>query len=128
MEQQLKDQKIKITPQRMELIRKLKELEKTHPSFNSIYQAVIETHPNVSRSTVHENLKLLVNKGIIRRFYYKGESRYEMNHEPHINLAEPNGNIKDIQNDKIRKKLEEIKKIIKEEEGIEIKNLLVLLE
>lgn len=128
MEKKLKEHKIKITPQRIELIRKLRELEKTHPSFNSVYSAIRDTHPNVSRSTVHENLKLLVKKEIIRRFYYNGETRYELNQKLHINLAEANGIIRDIENDKIHAHLEEIKRILKEDEKLEIKNLLVIVE
>jgi Fur family transcriptional regulator, peroxide stress response regulator len=128
MEEKLKAEKIKITPQRREIIRKLTELKKTHPSFNQIYRAIKETQPNVSRSTVHENLKLLVQRGIIRSFNYKGETRYEMSPEPHVNLAEFNGEIKDIKNEKLNVKLDEIIKILNEEEGIEIKSLLVLVE
>ncbi|MBI5459774.1 Fur family transcriptional regulator [Methanobacterium sp.] len=128
MEKKLTDEKIKITPQRREIIKKLNELEKTHPSFNQIYRAIKETQPNVSRSTVHENLKLLVQRGIIRSFNYKGETRYEMSPEPHVNLAEFNGEIKDIKNEKINGKLDEIINILNEEENIEIKSLLVLVE
>lgn len=128
MEKKLQKEKIKITPQRIELIRRLRELEKTHPSFNNVYQAIKETYPNVSRSTVHENLKLLVKKGMIRRFYYKGETRYEINQKLHINRVESDGTIRDIENDKINAHLKEIERIIKEDEKIEIKNLLVLIE
>lgn len=124
----MKEEKIKITPQRMEIIRRLEELEKTHPSFNQIYQSIKETQPNVSRSTVHDNLKLLVERGIIRSFNYKGETRYEMSQEPHVNLAEFNKNITDIKNEKINKMLDEIVHILNKEEGIEIKSLLVLVE
>ncbi len=124
----MKEEKIKITPQRREIIRRLEELEKTHPSFNQIYQSIKETQPNVSRSTVHDNLKLLVERGIIRSFNYKGETRYEMSQEPHVNLAEFNKNITDIKNEKINKMLDEIVHILNEEEGIEIKSLLVLVE
>jgi Fur family transcriptional regulator, peroxide stress response regulator len=128
MEEKLKAEKIKITPQRREITRILSELEKTHPSFNQIYRAIKETQPNVSRSTVHENLKLLVQKGIIWSFNYKGETRYEMSPEPHVNLADLNGEIKDIENEKLNVKLDEIINILNEEEGIEIKSLLVLVE
>lgn len=124
----MKEEKIKITPQRREIIRRLEELEKTHPSFNQIYQSIKETQPNVSRSTVHDNLKLLVERGIIRSFNYKGETRYEMSQDPHVNLAEFNKNITDIKNEKINKMLDEIVHILNEEEGIEIKSLLVLVE
>ncbi len=128
MEEKLKKEKIKITPQRRELIRKLKELEETHPSFNQIYQAVKETQPSVSRSTVHDNLKLLVQRGIIRSFNYKGETRYEMSQNPHVNLAEFNKDIIDIKNEKVNRMLDEIVHILNEEEEIEIKSLLVLVE
>ena len=128
MEDKLKAEKIKITPQRREIIRILHALEKKHPSFNQIYRTIKETQPNVSRSTVHENLKLLVQRGIIWSFNYKGETRYEMSPEPHVNLAEFNGEIKDIKNEKLDVKLDEIIKILNEEEGIEIKSLLVLVE
>jgi Fur family peroxide stress response transcriptional regulator len=70
----------------------------------------------------------LVKLGIIRSFHYKGEVRYEMNSEPHVNLAEPNGTIRDIKNDEIKKHLADIERIIKEEEGIKIKTLLVIVE
>jgi Fur family transcriptional regulator, peroxide stress response regulator len=134
MERKLKEKKIKITPQRLELTRILEELNETHPSFNDIYKAMKAIHPNVSRSTVHENLKLLVELGIIQSFHYKGEVRYEMDPEPHVNLAEPSGTIRDIKNHEIKKHLEEIERIMKEEnykkekKYIKIKTLLVLVE
>jgi Fe2+ or Zn2+ uptake regulation protein len=128
MENFLREHKIKITPQRMELIRILKEFGNVHPSFNGIYQSVKATHPNVSRSTVYENLKLLVKLGVIRSFHYKGEIRYEMDPEPHVNLAEPDGTITDIKNSAIQKHLAEIQRILKEEKGIELKTLLVIAE
>jgi Fur family transcriptional regulator, peroxide stress response regulator len=128
IEEKLREQKIKITPQRLELIKKLKELKNTHPSFNRIYKAITEIHPNVSRSTVHENLKLLVELGVIRSFHYKGQTRYEMNLEPHVNLAEFDGTIRDIKNYEINKHLQEIVRILKEDEGIKVKSLLTLVE
>lgn len=112
----------------MELIRILKELGNTHPSFNGIYQAIKATHPNVSRSTVYENLKLLVELGVIQSFHYKGEIRYEMDLEPHVNLAEPDGIITDIKNPEILKHLEEIQCILKEEEGLKPRTILVIVD
>lgn len=128
MEEKLKEKNIKITLQRIELIRTLEELKDVHPSFNEVYKSIQSTHPSVSRSTVHENLKLLVELGIIKSFHYKGEIRYEMNLEPHVNLADSNGVIKDITNDKILKHVEEIVKIMKEDEKKDITALLVLME
>ena len=128
MEEKFREHGIKITPQRLELIKKLKELEKYHPSFNDVYNAVEATCPSVSRSTVHGNLKLLVELGIIKNFHYNGEVRYEMNSEPHVNLAESNGKIRDIENDEIKKHLAEIGRILNEEEKIKFKTIMVLVE
>ncbi len=128
MEILLREKKIKITPQRVELIRILNEFKAVHPSFNVIYKAMNATHPRVSRSTVYENLKLYVELGIIHSFHYNGEIRYEMNLEPHVNLAESSGIIKDIENQDIRKHLKEIERILMEDENIKIKTFLVLVE
>jgi Fur family peroxide stress response transcriptional regulator len=128
MEEKFREYGIKITPQRRELIKKLKEFENSHPSFNDVYKAVKSTYPNISSSTVYENLKLLVELGIIRSFHYKGEIRYEMNCEPHINLAGPDGKIRDIKNDKIKKHLAEIGRILNEDEKIRYKMIMVIVE
>lgn len=128
MEKEFREHGVKVTPQRLELIKKLKELEKSHPSFNEIFKAVKSTQPSVSRSTVHENLKLLVKLGIIRSFHYQGEIHYEMNPKTHVNLAEPDGTIRDIENDEIKSHLDEIERIISEVEGIKVKTLLVMVE
>lgn len=112
----------------MELIRILDELGNTHPSFNGIYRAIKATHPNVSRSTVYENLKLLVELGAIKSFHYQGEIRYEMDPEPHVNRVELDGSITDIRNPEILKHLEYIQRILKEAEGIETETLLVIVE
>jgi Fur family transcriptional regulator, peroxide stress response regulator len=128
MENRLRERKIKITPQRIELIRTLKELENTHPSFNEVYKSIKAVHPSVSRSTVHENLKLLVELGTIKSFHYQGQVRYEMNLEPHVNWVNENGIIIDVNNEKIKKHLDEIVRIMQEEEEIDIKSLLVLME
>lgn len=128
MEEKFREYGIKITPQRRELIKKLKELKKYHPSFNDVYRSIKATYPHISRSTVHENLKLLVELGIIRSFHYNGEIRYEMNCEPHINLVESDGKIRDIKNDKIKKYLVEIGHILNEEEKIKYKTIMVIVE
>lgn len=128
MEKRFREHGIKITPQRLELIRTLKKLEKTHPSFSEIYNTVKTIQPSVSKSTVYENLKLLVKLGIIKGFHYNGEIHYEMNYEPHVNLVEFNGKIRDIKNDEIKKHLSEIERIINEREGIKIKTMMVIVE
>lgn len=128
MEKELKEHGVKITPQRLELIKKLRELGESHPSFNEIYKAVKCECPSVSRSTVHENLKLLVELGIIGSFHYKGEVHYELNFKPHVNMVKSSGKIVDIENDEIRDHLKEIERIVNQKEGTQIKKILVLVE
>ncbi|WP_424356183.1 Fur family transcriptional regulator [Methanobacterium sp. MBAC-LM] len=128
MKKELRAHGVKITPQRLEIIGKLEELGSSHPSFNDVYKAVEAKYPSISRSTVYENLKLLVELGIIGTFHYKGEVHYEMNFEPHVNMVNSSGKIVDIKNDEIKDHLKEIERIINEKEGIKIKNLMVLVE
>ena len=64
---------------------------------------------------------------IISSFNYKGETRYEVNPELHVNLVEPNGTIRDIKNEKILKHLREIIRLINEKER-PIKSLVILAE
>ncbi len=112
MEEQLKKHGMKITPQRRELIKILGELGKDHPSFNQIFNAIRRTYPNISRSTVFNNLKIMVELKLLKIFNYERETRYETNPELHINIAEPDGTIRDISNNEIKMHLEEIVKII----------------
>lgn len=128
MENKLKEKKIKITPQRLELIRTLRNLENIHPSFNEVYKSIKNTQPSVSRSTIHENLKLLVELGIIKSFHYKGEIRYELNLEPHVNLADSDGVIVDVKNEEVFKHINEIIRILHEDEKIDIHSFLILVD
>lgn len=127
MEKQLKKHGMKITPQRLELIKTLREVGTHHPSFSEVYNAIKSKYPNISRSTLFNNLKSLVELDLIRSFNYKGETHYELNLELHVNVIEPNGTIRDIENEEIRKHLREIVKIINKE-GKSVKNLTVISE
>ncbi|MFX0097718.1 MAG: Fur family transcriptional regulator [Candidatus Hodarchaeota archaeon] len=127
MKEKLKRHGLKLTPQRLELIRILKERGKNHPSFNELCNAIKSKHPNISRSTILNNLKEMTKLSLISSFNYKGETRYEINPELHINLVEPNGTIRDIRNEEILKHLREIMRIINEKER-PIKSLVILAE
>lgn len=119
---------LKITPQRLELIKILRKIGVKHPSFTEICKTVNSEYPNISQSTIHNNLKALKKKNLITSFNYKGETRYEIDLELHINFADPKGNIKDIKNDRIIKRLKDLIRLIDEEEGIQIKKLNVIAE
>lgn len=128
MKELLKRHGMKITPQRLELVRTLEELGEAHPSFNQVYKLVKAKHPSVSRSTVYNNLKLLAELGVINAFNYKGETHYEVNPTPHINLIGSDGTIKDVKGVEIESHLKEILRLVEEKTGIKIKNLMVLAE
>ncbi|MFX0069199.1 MAG: Fur family transcriptional regulator [Promethearchaeota archaeon] len=127
MKEKLKRHGLKLTPQRLELIRILKEWGRNHPSFNEICSAIKSKHPNISRSTILNNLKEMTRLSLISSFNYKGETRYEINPELHVNLVEPNGTIRDIKNEEILKHLREIMRIINEKER-PIRSLVILAE
>jgi hypothetical protein len=63
---------------------------------------------------------------MITSFHYKGETHYELNPDLHINLADQEGQIKDIKNREVMEHLVEIERILKEEENIDIKSILIL--
>jgi Fur family peroxide stress response transcriptional regulator len=128
MEKKLRVHGLKITPQRLELAKIIMEFGHRHPSFNEVYKAVKAKQPNISRSTVLGNLKLMINLGLIGSFNFKGETHYEMNLQLHVNLAESNGSIRDIKNRTITKHLYDIARLIREGEGIQIKRMVVLAE
>lgn len=73
----------------------LGELGEYHPSFNQIFNAIRRTYPNISRFTVFNNLKTMVELNLVKSFNYEGETRYETNPELHINIAEPDGTIRE---------------------------------
>lgn len=119
---------MKVTPQRLELTKILRKIGLKHPSFKEICKNVNSEYPNISQSTIHNNLKALEGKNIINSFNYKGETRYELDPELHVNLADSKGNIRDIKNDRIKKRLNDLIRLIDKEEGIHIKKLNVIAE
>ena len=127
MKEKLKKHGLRLTPQRLELIRILKEQGRSHPSFNEICSAIKSKYPNISRSTILNNLKEMTRLDLISSFNYKGETHYEMNPELHINLVEPNGTIRDIKDEEILKHLKKIMRLIKEKER-PITSLVILAE
>lgn len=54
---------LRITPQRMDVYRFLKE-NPVHPSADMIYHAMVKEHPNLSRTTIYNILNTLVENGL----------------------------------------------------------------
>ena len=104
----LKKEGLKITPQRIEIVKTLLELRDQHPSLKELYEKVKEKIPTISFSTLYSTIKKLEELGLIKLFDLLGETRIELNKKPHINLIHVNkGTIIDITDDKLLNLLRE---------------------
>ncbi len=87
----------KLTPQRIEIVRALMDERYEHPSLNRLLERVREKAPTVSFSTLYTTLKMLEELGYVRLFYLKGETRVEVNLNPHINVVNlRTGDVEDL--------------------------------
>lgn len=93
----LKENSIKITPQRLEILRYLDE-NRTHPTADQIYTRLKEKNPSLSKTTVYNSLEILRKHGIIQSLTISGsESRYDFKNIMHHHfLCKKCGNIIDV--------------------------------
>jgi Fur family transcriptional regulator, peroxide stress response regulator len=91
--QKIREQGLKITPQRIAIIDVLADETLPHPGANSIYRQARKKAKSLSLSTVYATLNELCRLGIIKMLEFdKMENRYEGNINPHINLICKNCN------------------------------------
>lgn len=124
----LRKNRLRRTPQRLELLKVLESKRGYHPSFSEIYEEVKKNLQSVSQSTILKNLSTFEELGTVRSFSFKGETRYELNPTPHVNLAKSNGEIVDVEGEGITKALDNLVKAIEEGTGIDAENLLIIVE
>jgi len=93
----LKNSGFKLTPQRLAVIEFLRR-NTTHPSAETIFQAVKKLHPMISFSTVYNTLKMLEKIGSIQQLAIAEEHiNIDPNPNPHHHLlCEKCGKIIDI--------------------------------
>jgi len=93
----LKDNNIKITPQRLEILKYLDE-HHTHPTADNIYSALKTKSPSLSKTTVYNSLETLKKHKLIQSITISGsEARFDINHGLHHHfLCEYCGAIIDI--------------------------------
>ena len=93
----LKENSIKITPQRLEILRYLDE-NRTHPTADQIYTGLKEKNPSLSKTTVYNSLEILRKRGVIQSLNIcDSELRYDFRHAMHHHfLCKKCGNIIDI--------------------------------
>jgi Fe2+ or Zn2+ uptake regulation protein len=79
----LKDNAIKVTPQRLEILRYLEE-HHTHPTVEEIYSSLKTKNPALSKTTVYNSVETLKKHKLIQALTISGsETRYDIAHELH---------------------------------------------
>ena len=74
----LKDNTIKITPQRIEILKYLSQ-HHTHPTVDQIYSALKTKNPSLSKTTVYNSLETLKKHKLIQSITISGsETRYDI--------------------------------------------------
>ena len=112
--------------QREEILREIEKLY-NHPTAEDIYMIVKGKDPAISRSTVYRNLGVLVEDGKINKISMQaGPDRYDLKREPHNHvICTKCGKIMDFD---YNFELDNLKKILKEQTGIEISGEGIALE
>ena len=84
---QLRERRLKITPQRRAIIEVLVEQKDLHPGARLIYEKARKKKKSLSLSTAYATLKELSGKGIIQMLQFdRRDNRYDVNLKEHINL------------------------------------------
>jgi Fur family peroxide stress response transcriptional regulator len=98
VEEKLRSKKLKITPQRLEVLRTVLKMHH-HPSADQIYRAVKKRHPAVSIATVYKTLETLVEIGEVRvALVSQGKARYDSRLDRHHHfLCSACGYVEDLE-------------------------------
>jgi Fur family peroxide stress response transcriptional regulator len=106
--QALRNKGYKATPQRV-TISKTVLCSREHPSVQRIYKEVKKTHPTVSLATVYQTLRILKESSLVQELNFEGQTRYDTNLKPHINLVCINcGKIEDSDNPAVKDMIKSI--------------------
>jgi len=94
----LKENQIKITTQRLEILKYLDE-HRTHPTVDEIYKELKTNNPALSKTTVYNSVDILRDHGLIQSIHITGsEQRYDFKHGMHHHfLCKKCGEISDIE-------------------------------
>jgi Fur family peroxide stress response transcriptional regulator len=104
----------KATPQRIAICRFVLSSQE-HPSVKRIYDEVKAIHPTVSLATVYKTLQILKELDQVQELGFPhGESRFDPNMKPHINLVCTQcGNIQDLDDRIAREIVERVTSVTK---------------
>jgi len=80
---QLKEKQIKVTPQRLEILKYLDD-HRTHPTVDEIYTSLKKNNPALSKTTVYNSVDVLKQNDIIQLIHTDGsEQRYDYRNDMH---------------------------------------------
>lgn len=93
----LKKNGLKVTPQRLEILKYL-DTHRSHPTADTIYSDLKKNNPSLSKTTVYNTLQHLDEHGLVYTLTISGsESRFDSVINPHHHfLCKTCGNIIDI--------------------------------
>ncbi|ACM23154.1 MULTISPECIES: Fur family transcriptional regulator [Thermotoga] len=117
--EQLKAKKIKLTTQRMEIIKFVSKMEKGHFEAKELFSVLSKKIPSLSIATLYSTLYLLVDLGVIYSFSDGQKTIFDFNPAPHGHfVCRICGKIEDIEIkkldlEKIRGKREKIEIVIR---------------
>ena len=106
--QKLAEAKLKVTPQRVEILEAIYTLN-NHPTAENIIEHIRQKHPNIATGTVYKTLDTLVEKELIKRVKTDRDvMRYDGKIEKHHHLyCSECDLIEDYHDEELDRKLEE---------------------
>lgn len=107
LKEKLQEDNYKVTPQRIEVINSLIELD--HPTAKEIQEKIEERYPMISPSTIYGTLDLLEDIGELVPIQEGNETRYDLSPDIHPHyICEEDGEVSDIDDPEIEQKLREL--------------------
>jgi len=92
----LRDNGIKVTPQRLSIVEEL--YGQVHMSVDELYEAIKKKFPSISLATVYKNINAMLEKSFILEVKIPNQkSKYELTKESHSHvMCESCGKVEDI--------------------------------
>jgi Fur family peroxide stress response transcriptional regulator len=95
---------LKPTPQRLEVIKVLKERMEDHPSLAELFDVIKKRMPSISFSTLFNTVTTLEKSGYLTMFDLGGETRVELNLHNHVNIIDrSSGTVTDVDDEAMMK-------------------------
>jgi len=81
----LKGHQLKVTPQRLKIIKMLEEYG--HLNVDELYNKMLKEFPSISLATIYKNINQMINNAIIQEVKLpQTKSVYELIKEPHLHI------------------------------------------